>query len=301
MERIFDDVVYRSIVEKSVDAVVIINRSGDIISWNSSAERIFGYMAYEVVGKYMHDVLLTHDLRETVNASFCEFKINNAEPIAGKEIQVQAFKKNGDVVHVKFNVNTIEINGELFAFAFLRDITDLIVLQEKLKHQATTDELTSILNRRAFLQQAKTAFSMSVRHREPFALLMLDIDHFKQVNDRYGHHAGDVALIKFVENVSDIIRSEDVFGRVGGEEFYLAIVKAEENVYLDLAERIRKETEKLTIYTSGTSFKLTVSIGASTLGKYDESLQAMQYRCDEALYKAKQSGRNRVVLNDPDM
>jgi diguanylate cyclase (GGDEF)-like protein/PAS domain S-box-containing protein len=291
-------VVYRLIVEKSDDAVVIINYFGDIISWNSSAERIFGYMESEVIGKYVHDILLTHGIRETVNASFHAFNEKGVDLMLGKESQVQAINKNGGIVHVQFNVNTVKVKGELFAFAFLRDISHLIARQEKLKYQASTDELTNILNRRAFLKQAKAAFSMSIRHAEPFTLLMMDIDYFKHINDQYGHLAGDIALKMFVDNISNIIRNEDIFGRFGGEEFCLAIAKTNINVSLDLAERIRVETEKLIIKNTNYCFKMTVSIGASSIKKNEQSLEAMLNRCDEALYEAKKTGRNRIVLYD---
>lgn len=297
MSKDFDDLVYRSIVENSVDAVVIINRSGDIISWNAAAERMFGYNSSEVIGKYVHDILPSHDLREKANKSFNKFKIKGTGPLVGKVLQVRGLKKNGDEIHVQFSFNTVEVKGELFAFAFLRDISELISLQEKLTHQATIDELTNILNRRAFLKQAEAAYSMSIRHKEPLTLLMMDIDFFKEINDQYGHQAGDIALQEFAKNISEIIRTEDIFGRVGGEEFFLALLKTPINIAVDMAERIRLAIEGVTITTSNLCFRLTVSIGITSIEKGDSSLQEMQNRCDKALYEAKKAGRNRVVLS----
>jgi diguanylate cyclase (GGDEF)-like protein/PAS domain S-box-containing protein len=297
MKSDFDELVYRSIVESSMDAVVIINHSGDIIWWNAAAERMFGYDSSEVIGKYVHDILPAHDLREKADNSFNIFKSKGTGPLIGKSLLVRGLRKNGDEFHVQFSPNTVEVKGELYVFAFLRDVSDLVSLQEKLKHQATIDELTGILNRRAFLQQAEAAYNMSTRHKEPLTLLMMDIDFFKKINDQYGHHAGDIALQKFAKNISEITRTEDIFGRVGGEEFFLALIKTPIDIASYLAERIRLATEGLTITTSDLSFTLTVSIGITSIEKGDQSLQEMQNRCDEALYKAKKTGRNRVVLS----
>jgi len=296
VNEILDEAIYQSIVKQSVDAVVITDRSGDIIFWNTAAERIFGYTVRDVIGKYVHDILPAHDLRDKANRSFDEFKKNGAGPSIGKELQVRGIKKNGDCIHVLFNPSTVEVNGELFIFAFLRDISELILLQEKLKYQATTDELTGVLNRRAFFKQAERTFRMSLRHKEPFSLFMMDVDLFKNINDEYGHCIGDVALQKFAETISVQCRCEDIFGRIGGEEFCLAMGKTDRKDALDIAERMRSETQKLIIATDDASFGLTVSIGVSTYRGAEDALQEMQKRCDDALYQSKGKGRNCVVF-----
>ncbi len=173
-----EDSVYRAIVENSIDAVVIINRSGDIIAWNSAAERIFGYKASEVLGKYVHDILPAHNLRDKANKSFQKFQKKGTGPLVGKVLQVCGLKKNGDEIHVQLSFNTTVVNGELLAFAFMRDISELVVLQDKLEYQATVDHLTNLLNRRAFMIQAEIAFGLSKRHKEPLSLLMIDLDFF---------------------------------------------------------------------------------------------------------------------------
>ncbi len=295
MKKIFHDIVYRSIVEKSTDGVVIINRSGDIISWNKAAQKIFGYTSSEAIGRYVHDILPAPHLREKAHQEFVKFKETGKGPLIGKQLQVEGLKKNGDIIHVLFSPNVIEVKGELFVFAFIRDISEIISLQDKLEHLATTDELTNILNRRAFFQQAEPAFSMSRRHHEAFSMLMIDIDFFKRINDQYGHQTGDIALMSTTKNISNMIRQEDIFGRIGGEEFCLAMVKTRQEVALKLAQRIRKETENLTINTGDLHLKLTVSIGVATMLAEDESLLVLQGRCDKALYQAKNTGRNRVA------
>lgn len=292
MDNALDGLVSQAIVEKSLDAVVVINRAGSIVFWNAAAQELFGYQSSEVLGKYVHDILPAHDLRQQAGKSFDEFRENGSGPIIGSSLLVRALRKDGAEIHVSFSPNTILVEGELYVFAFLRDVSDLISLQEKLKHQAMTDELTGVLNRRAFLQQAEAVYGMSVKSDEPLALLMMDIDYFKKINDLYGHPAGDATLQSFAKNITGIIRKSDIFGRVGGEEFSMILINTPLQVALDLAERIRQATEKLIVETDRVCVKLTVSIGVTMLEHENDSIYEMQKRCDNELYKAKNKGRN---------
>ncbi|MCP4264751.1 MAG: diguanylate cyclase [Candidatus Brocadiaceae bacterium] len=296
MKTDIDKNIYRSIVENSIDAVVIADQLGNIVFWNDASEKLFGYSSSEVIGEYVHDVLPAYDLRDKANKSFNEFKKKGTGPVIGNTLQIRGLKKNGDEVHVQFSPNTIEVDGKLYIFAFLRDISDLIILQEKLRVQATVDELTGLLNRRSYIERTEIAFSMSLRHKQPLSLLMMDIDNFKKINDKYGHLVGDIMLKAFSSCVSRSIRSEDILARVGGEEFIVAMGNSPIDAALLLAERIRLEIESLLIDTSGHKIRMTVSIGVSSIKSEDRSLEQLQHRCDKALYKAKNSGRNSVEL-----
>lgn len=296
MKNELDSDVYRSIVEQSIDAVVIINRSGDIVSWNPSAERLFGYRSEEVLGKYIHDILPTNEHRKKANESFKKFQHKGDGPLVGKMLQVRGVTKSGKEVHVQFSFSTVQVNGELYAFGFLRDISDLIHLQEKLISQSITDELTGIPNLRYYRERANTSFYLSSKNNEDLSLIMLDIDFFKKVNDQYGHQGGDIALQAFASNISQNIRAEDLFARVGGEEFVIALPKTPIEAAAAIAEELRAATEQLVIKTPDTTFQLTVSIGVASLHPGDSSLEDIQNRCDNALYQAKNTGRNRVVM-----
>lgn len=291
--------MFKKIIEQSVDAIVVANKDGCIVLWNKSAETLFGYIEEEVLGRYVHDFLPTDNLKEKADVSFQKFKETGHSSITGNFIKGTALAKNGNVINVQFSLSPITSNSGKLICAFIRDITDIIDLlntKTKLESQASTDELTGILNRRAFMQHSETAFRTAVRHKEPFSFLMLDLDNFKEINDQYGHHAGDFSLEKFTETISNIIRIEDIFGRIGGEEFCITMAKTDKEIAFKTAERIRKAVDAMQISFARIKFKITVSIGLATAEKKDKSLDSIAKRADKTLYKAKASGRNRVCL-----
>jgi diguanylate cyclase (GGDEF)-like protein len=179
------------------------------------------------------------------------------------------------------------VNG--FGFLLLckqRDDTQMQLL-------ATTDCLTGLANRRAFFEQAESARLLATRLRKPIALMMLDIDHFKQLNDRFGHASGDEALVLFADIARRALRDHDIMGRLGGEEFALALPGTDLDGALQAAERLRIAVNQAPLITSGSGYKMTVSIGV-VLIEPGEALTAALARADHALYAAKSGGRNRV-------
>ena len=170
-------------------------------------------------------------------------------------------------------------------------------LQGDLDKQANHDPLTGALNRRSLSLIAEKAMSQSRRHGKPLSVLMMDLDRFKQINDHLGHNGGDELLCKFVTVAGQVLRSEDIFCRYGGEEFVALLPNATAELALIAAERLRTaftaelpETMKDTL-----PFPITVSIGVAERGK-DEDIESLLHRADTALYQAKRRGRNRCEL-----
>lgn len=158
-----------------------------------------------------------------------------------------------------------------------------------------TDPLTGAFNRRQFNLVGAKELSRSKRHNSGLTIFMLDIDHFKAVNDTYGHEVGDDALIETVSVIKNIIRYEDEMFRIGGEEFVILLPETRKPASLDLADRIRIAISEIVIPTSSDPLSFTTSIGVAELTQDDADIDAVLKRADEALYQAKKSGRNRVV------
>ena len=176
-------------------------------------------------------------------------------------------------------------------------------LTEELEHMASTDPLTRVYNRRVFLKWCETELLRSQRSGVPFSLLMVDLDHFKQVNDNFGHQAGDQVLVAAVEQMQDSVRGIDVLCRWGGEEFAVLLPNAPPESTHIVAERIRQNMGRVTLPSqppplarTAAPFRLTASIGAATYRDLDDDIAAMLQRADHALYEAKSSGRNRTLV-----
>ena len=160
---------------------------------------------------------------------------------------------------------------------------------------AIRDALTGIYNLRYYNERMSDEIAISKREETPLSLIYFDLDHFKSVNDRYGHPAGDEVLRQVVKTITKISRSHDIFSRVGGEEFSILLPRCNLSNAKSDAEKIRAVIEGLSIpITPELSIKITISIGVVTL-LADESAQDFYQRADKNLYKAKETGRNRVV------
>ncbi|OIO54263.1 MAG: hypothetical protein AUJ55_12075 [Proteobacteria bacterium CG1_02_64_396] len=168
--------------------------------------------------------------------------------------------------------------------------------QKTLQQLATIDDLTGCLNRRNFLEQAQTVLTQARRHRFPVALLMIDIDRFKQINDDFGHEAGDVALSALGRLLADVKRESDLIGRIGGEEFAMLLPHTDQEGGRVAGERIRRALRHLSLPIDHGSVVVTVSIGIAGSQGGQADLGRLLRDADQAMYRAKNEGRDRIAL-----
>jgi diguanylate cyclase (GGDEF)-like protein len=212
-----------------------------------------------------------------------------------KNFECQFIRKNGDTFWALLNAAMIEYKGEKAILGTVYDIQERKEIEQELKRLATTDTLTGAANRRSFFELAQQDFKRVQRYKNSVAFLILDIDHFKTINDNYGHQGGDEVLRVFVQACKKELREADVFGRIGGEEFAILLPETDQSSARLVAERIRQKIERMVIAFEEQAIKITVSIGVATIAITDKSLDQVFQRADTALYQAKNSGRNRVV------
>ncbi len=170
--------------------------------------------------------------------------------------------------------------------------------RQRAESEARTDALTGLPNRRYFYEELSRDFAQAQRHDIPLAVIALDIDHFKEVNDRYGHAAGDGALCSAARVLSNYMRTGDIVARVGGEEFAVACLNISEQDARALAERLCKEMRDCEISHAGDKFRITVSLGYAMRAQGD-SMEQLMHKADQALYAAKQAGRNCIMGGRP--
>ncbi|MDX1812657.1 MAG: diguanylate cyclase [Gammaproteobacteria bacterium] len=176
-----------------------------------------------------------------------------------------------------------------------RNITERYTLETKLRHLSELDALTGAYNRRRFLFDLKERFAELKRYNSPTALLMIDIDHFKQVNDQFGHLNGDIILNKVAQICMHELREIDHFARFGGEEFAAILPHTHMDEAKQIAERLRKSIDRKIELSDLQSTTITASIGVSEMFESDTREDDVIRRADEALYRAKRQGRNRVI------
>lgn len=166
---------------------------------------------------------------------------------------------------------------------------------EKLQYNNSYDFLTKIFNRKTYLELTEEIFELSKRQNEPFSILLIDIDHFKRINDTYGHLIGDEVLKSVSSNISKLLRKSDILGRYGGEEFIVTLPNTKLDNAKTIAEKINKYIYDNHYVNETYNFQLSVSVGIAQIKK-ETNLTDLIHKADEALYKAKNSGRNRVVV-----
>jgi diguanylate cyclase (GGDEF)-like protein len=213
---------------------------------------------------------------------------------AGDERPLDIRLAGGDVM--RFRCKALPDGGRMLSYG---DVSDLVQRGDKLAELASIDGLTGLYNRRHFLALAETEWSRYLRYGRPLALLVLDIDHFKSINDGFGHDVGD-KVIKAVANVlQSNKRSSDIVGRVGGEEFALVLPEASLASACIAAERLRQKVADCVVDHKGSDISVTISIGMSVAHEGVNGIAALLKEADVALYEAKRTGRNRACAFDP--
>ncbi len=191
---------------------------------------------------------------------------------------------------------SIAITSLSFTSMFIYSLlSERNIFIEQLKTLANKDSLTGTNNRRHFMESAQDYLSFAARHSEKISLVIIDIDHFKHINDTYGHHAGDIVLKNFVSDIEKLLRSHDLFGRIGGEEFTLFLPKTDKEMAMKIITRIKDHFKQTAIDIETTKIFVNFSAGIAEL-KENESLLEILKRADGALYEAKRSGRDRAII-----
>lgn len=176
------------------------------------------------------------------------------------------------------------------------DVTDRKNMELELERQAHIDYLTGINNRRHFMMLANNELKRDKRYHHELSLLMFDVDHFKSINDQYGHQVGDLVLQKLVIECRDNLRTEDIFGRIGGEEFAVLLPETEVKAAIEVAERLRMvTTNTFLVLENGKSLHVTISVGVTSCACI-EDIDLLLSQADKALYNAKNSGRDKVCI-----
>lgn len=293
---------FSDLIQHLFEGVYIVDQSRKIVFWNSGSEKITGYTAEEVVNKHCYSNILKHVTKDGKELCFDGCPLHHT--LRTGEIQEnEVFLHHKEGYRVPVNVKTFplrdqdgNITASVEVFTDSRYQKSRYKENRKLREMLTTDTLTDVPNRRYLEFQLENLVREFKQFKTSFGLLFFDIDHFKDVNDTYGHNVGDELLRIVAGTLKNSIRGKDMIGRWGGEEF-IGLVKLDslENLFL-LSEKLRLLVEKSSYALSDTEeIKVTISIGG-TLYRADESYTDLIQRADELMYYSKQNGRNKSTI-----
>lgn len=291
----------KSLTNALPDPIFIINEQGFYLEVLGGEEKSLYHDGKFLKGKYLHDIL-PKDLTDTFLSAI-------HESIQTKSLKTIEYQLSPDDV---FGTQTDGpedkqwFEGRIYPIQEILNSTPAVIwlainitkrkqLEDKLKELSYTDSLTGVFNRRYFLHMFEKGFAAARRYRNNLSLLMIDIDHFKQVNDTYGHEVGDMALKACADACSSKLREVDLFARFGGEEFVVLLPNTPLSGAITMAERIRKAVNKIKLTVGGNKIQFSISVGVTSALATDTNIEDVIRRSDTALYEAKKGGRNRVV------
>jgi len=282
----------RYMIERAPFPLVLTQRSsGEILYVNKPARKFFVRDAsQDPVGRTTMEYYADKDQQRLFAA-----ELKRVGRVEGMEIKLLV--PGGELVWAMVSASPMDFGEERQLLVGLTDITRAKALEEELRRRATTDDLTSCTNRPHFFELAQKEMERSKRFKRELAILMLDVDHFKKINDLYGHEVGDWALKAFTKAVTQELRTMDLLGRIGGEEFAALLPETLLGGAGVVAERIRLAVEQITLPLAGEeTLRFTVSIGVTNLRAGDKDFAEPLSRADKALYQAKAQGRNRIAF-----
>ncbi|WP_170162311.1 PAS domain S-box protein [Caldimonas tepidiphila] len=288
---------YQTLVEGSLQGILVqrVHRDCKVLFANEVAARIYGYgSAAELMAEPGARHLVPEDVREQAAPAWGR---SRGGETGGIHAQLAALRRDGSPIWVEILGRRIDWQGEPALQMTIMDVTERHRLEAELKRQATIDSLTGLLTRRQFNVLAEQEMYRRQRNAQSLTTLMVDIDHFKRINDTFGHQAGDAVLEKVAQALKEVLRGNDVIGRFGGEEFVALLVDADETAALAVAARIRARLRELRVTCRGQDIEVTASIGISALRPEEPSIEPSLGRADQALYAAKSAGRDRAVLH----
>ncbi|HTU31088.1 MAG TPA: EAL domain-containing protein [Solirubrobacteraceae bacterium] len=293
---------FRSVTESAIDAIFAFNADLRIISWNAAAARLYGYTAAEAIGQSVF-TLVPEFRREDVEALITVAAASDrAEQVAIKPVEGIALRVDGRLVPVEVALSSWRIGSERNFSAIVRDITDRKRHERELQQLADHDPITNLFNRRRFEQELDRIVSECDRYDRTAALLVLDLDGFKEVNDLHGHAAGDEILVKVGALLQATVRDSDVVGRIGGDEFGVIVQEADRAEAECVAQKVVAAVRSSGMVISDVvRAQVTASVGIAVIEpRVEVTAEELRIGADRAMYRAKAEGRPGYAFMVPD-
>lgn len=281
----------RLVLDNSLDAIINIDHIGMVTEWSHAAVQIFGYQRDEAIGQDLAQLIIPEIDREAHHQGMRRVLTTHHTKMIGKRVEVNALRKDGSEFPVEMTIAQIRRGETIFFSAFIRDITQRRQSERQIQHLAHFDVLTNLPNRIMLQDHFNYALSLAKRNNGNLAVIFLDLDHFKDINDNLGHSVGDMLLVELTRRLKLLLREEDTLSRLGGDEFILVLPDADANGVTNVAQKLlttMAEPYRIAPY----EFTVTGSIGIALYPNDGNDLGTLSQKADTAMYRAKQAGRN---------
>ncbi|MEQ1526317.1 MAG: diguanylate cyclase [Gallionella sp.] len=293
-----ESVKLQKIVETAAEGIVSVDAAGNIQSFNTAAQRIFGYTEAEIIGKTL-TVLTPPAHREKHDDVFMRYLQTGQLEAMDKILEMKGLRKDGSTFSMEVMMTEVRLGNTRLFTVMVRDVSEQKLSQQRIEHLAHYDALTNLPNRSLFFDRLNQSIIAARRNQSSIALLFLDLDGFKCVNDELGHHFGDLLLVKVAERLSFGVRESDTLARLGGDEFTLILNDAHEHADIAVVAEKLVETISEPFNLDGHTVKIGVSIGIACYPNDADTKATLIVVADRAMYAAKHAGKNTYKFGCP--
>lgn len=291
----------RAVLEHTQDAYVAMDSEGHITAWNRSAEALFGWTRDQAIGHLMHDLLIPKPQRQAHLKGLQHYLETGEHQVLGRRIELDALHRDGHLIPLEVHIDALKVEGKVLFNAFLHEISQRKQREDQLRREALQDPLTGLPNRRALYEYLPALMQRAASHGEVFALLFLDLDGFKRVNDSLGHDAGDELLREVARRLRGCLRTTDLIYRLAGDEFTLLLHPLAERQALPVVANKILTAIRAPFALAGQQAEVQASIGIALYRPGDRRSHTELIKdADAAMYQAKQLGRDRYCIADGD-
>ncbi|MDX5298147.1 MAG: diguanylate cyclase, partial [Gammaproteobacteria bacterium] len=281
---------YRELIEQAPDAILVVNQHGHIEMINERLEALFGYSRDTLIGQPI-EVLVPSPYRESHRQQRDAFlHAPQGQPMTNRTT-VEGLHRDGRHIPLNINLSSCEVDGEPKVTAFIRDVSEWRSMENELRHMATHDALTGLPNRTLFADRLTHDLAQAQRGGYAVAVVMMDLDHFKDINDTWGHAAGDALLVEAARRLSSVLRSNDTICRIGGDEFALILpnIHVPEDV-TRVADKIHEQFMQ-PFCLSGHDVTINATLGVSLYPEDGDNGEQLLANADVAMYAGKAQAR----------
>ena len=287
--------------DSSIDAVVQMDFDGHITGWNHQAEKTFGWSAEEILDRKIEDTIVPERYREAHRNGMQRYISTGEASIMNSLIEIHALHRDGHEFPVELSISVIDTPDLQEFNAYIRDITKRKQAESLIWNQANFDSLTNLPNRNLFLQKLEHEIHACDRNNRSLALLYLDLDHFKHVNDTLGHDMGDLLLTETAQRLTASVREVDTVSRMGGDEFTVLLGNIDDPLSVQRVCQQILETLADPFLLENETVHVTSSIGVTFYPGDSQDIEILQRNADQAMYAAKGLGRNRYHFFTPEL